>query len=315
MIIKVCTFFHKLNYLKIFTFLIIIFFVSVAKKRLHSNSINICICTLAKNENLYIREFIEYYKNYGVDKIFLYDNNDINGEKFEDVISDYIKSRFVEILNWRGIKKAMLPIMNHCYTTNSKEYDLLIFYEIDEQINLYNYTNIKNFLVEEKFKKCQLIYLNLVCHTDNNKLYYENKTLRERFPNIVPISKSNIFSIKFIIRGNISNVIIRDVHKCNDELVNCNGFGHSNKIQGGHYSTEPDIKYYYINHYFSKSTEEFINKMKRGDALITDYKNYQMIRVIKYFSQSEITKEKIQMIEKETQLNLSMFKKNISKKE
>ena len=55
--------------------------------------------------------------------------------------------------------------------------------------------------------------------------------------------------------------------------------------------------------------------MKRGDALITDYKNYQMIRVIKYFSQSEITKEKIQMIEKETQLNLSMFKKIISKKE
>ncbi len=38
-------------------------------------------------ENHYIREWIEYYLNLGVDKIFLYDNNDINGEKFEDEIN------------------------------------------------------------------------------------------------------------------------------------------------------------------------------------------------------------------------------------
>ena len=37
-----------------------------------------------------------------MNKIYLYDNNDINGEKFEDVIDDYIKSGFVEINDWRG---------------------------------------------------------------------------------------------------------------------------------------------------------------------------------------------------------------------
>ena len=41
----------------------------------------ICVCTLAKNENRYIKEFVEHYKKYGVDKIYLYDNNDIDGEK------------------------------------------------------------------------------------------------------------------------------------------------------------------------------------------------------------------------------------------
>ena len=290
--------------------ILILFFVFVnVKKILFADSIRVCVCTLAKNENLYIREFIQHYKKYGVDKIFLYDNNDIDGEVFDEIIKDYIKSGFVEIFNWRGKIGAMLPIMNDCYYRNNQKYNWLIYYEIDEQIYLHNYTNIKNFLEEEKFKKCQLIYLNLVCHTDNNKLFYENKTLKERFPNIVPLSKSNVFSIKFIIRGNIKNVIIKNLHKCNDELVNCNGFGHRNKIHNVHFSTEPDLKYYYINHYFSKSTEEFINKMKRGDAYITDYKKYQMIRVIKYFSQSEITEEKIKMIEKETKLDLSRFKK------
>ena len=54
--------------------------------------LKICICTLGKNENLYIKEFVEFYKNYSVDKIFLYDNNDINGERFEKVINNYIKN-------------------------------------------------------------------------------------------------------------------------------------------------------------------------------------------------------------------------------
>ena len=57
----------------------------------------VCLCTLGKQENRYIREFVEHYENYDVDKIYLYDNNDIEGENFEEVINDYIEKGFVEI--------------------------------------------------------------------------------------------------------------------------------------------------------------------------------------------------------------------------
>jgi len=46
-------------------------------------------------ENNYIREFVEHHKSIGFDNIVLYDNNDIDGEHFEDVISDYINSGYV----------------------------------------------------------------------------------------------------------------------------------------------------------------------------------------------------------------------------
>ena len=59
--------------------------------------LNICICSIAKNENLYVKEFVEYYKNLGIDKIFLYDNNDIEGEKFDKILSDYIKNIIIVI--------------------------------------------------------------------------------------------------------------------------------------------------------------------------------------------------------------------------
>ena len=60
------------------------------KQNMKKEDINIALCTLGKKENLYIKEFSDHYKNYGVNKIYLYDNNDIDGEIFEDEINDYI---------------------------------------------------------------------------------------------------------------------------------------------------------------------------------------------------------------------------------
>jgi hypothetical protein len=56
-------------------------------------------------ENKYIVEFVEHYFKYNVDKIFLYDNNDINGERFEPIINKYLEINYIEILNFRGQKK------------------------------------------------------------------------------------------------------------------------------------------------------------------------------------------------------------------
>jgi len=97
--------------------------------------------------------------------------------------------------------------MKDCYRRNYNKYDWLILYELDEFIHLSNYTNIKSFLKKSKFENCQIICLNLIYHTNNNKLYYENKSLSERFPKIVPITKheGKFLGVKSIIRYNISN--------------------------------------------------------------------------------------------------------------
>ena len=101
-----------------------------------------------------MREFVSHYEKYGIDKIYLYDNNDINGERFEEFINDYINKAFVEILDWRGKLLAMFIIMNDCYQRNYNKYNWLIFYELDEFIYLRNYTNIKLFLMQPKFENC-----------------------------------------------------------------------------------------------------------------------------------------------------------------
>ena len=119
-----------------------------------TKNLKICLCTPGKQENKYIREFVQFYEKIGVDKIFLYDNNDVDREKFEDVINDYINKGFVKISDWRGKDKELKNMMNDCYQKNYEKYDWLMFYDVDEFIHLKNYQNIKEFLIEKKFNGC-----------------------------------------------------------------------------------------------------------------------------------------------------------------
>ena len=51
-------------------------------------------------------------------------------------------------------------------------------------------------------RNVKFIHLNLICHTDNNQLYYENKPLAERFPEITPKERlgGHRLEVKCIIR-------------------------------------------------------------------------------------------------------------------
>ena len=251
----------------------------------------VCICTLGKNENRYIREFVEYYKKFGVDKIFLYDNNDPDKENFEEVIKDYIDNEFVQIFNWRGIQKPHFKIINDCYLKFSKYYDWFIFYDFDEYIHLYNYHNIKDFLNQKKFNKCQKIYLNWVFHTNNNLMHYQNISLFKRFPEIerdAIINKGYSQKVKSILRGNISNFIIskRDdtSHIITSSVNGCNGFGKKIDLGPETRMIKSDAKYNYIDHFYTKSVDEFIDKIKRGSAVHSKSEEFRLFRIIRYFN-------------------------------
>ena len=98
---------------------------------------------------------------------------------FEKVIGKYVDNSFVEIIDWRGVKgtSTYYGIMDSCYQTYHDQYDWLLFYELDEFLYLKNYKNIKSFLINKVFDKCESIQLNWVHMSDNNQIFYENKPL------------------------------------------------------------------------------------------------------------------------------------------
>ena len=66
----------------------------------------VALCVIGRLENLYAREYVEYYKKLGMDKIFIYDNNHKGEEHFEDVLQDYVDEGFVKIIDYRDKTNA-----------------------------------------------------------------------------------------------------------------------------------------------------------------------------------------------------------------
>ena len=147
-------------------------------------------------------------------------------------------------------------------------------------------------------------------HTDNNLLKYDNRSLHERFPKLKPLkrNKKYIGTGKTIIRGGIKNISIREVHLLDKNIPSCNSQGKIIKFRKGGYF---DFDNYFIDHYYFKSLEEFIQKIKKGDTYFGHNKWFIMHRLKRYFMINDITLKKIEFLENRLKLNLSNYKKNL----
>ena len=264
----------------------------------------VALCCIGRQENRYIREFVEYYKNLGVDKIFLYDNNYDDEEHFEDVINDYIENGFVEITDFRNKSICQLEAYQDCYDRRSKEYDWICFFDIDEFLEFSDSNDIKTFLSDEKFTSFDMIHVNELIYGDSNLVKYENKKVVERFIKPVqPIDFKKTYDfpenchIKSIVRGNLTSIkwiatphTPIGVNSCcstNGEVVNSNS----------PFVIPFTLDNAKLKHYNTKTIDEFLtNKVKRGypDGNKDFFKKNNWI--LDFFKENEITEEKIKFI-------------------
>lgn len=271
------------------------------RKTNYTKTGKIALCCIAKMENDYIRFFVEYYKALHFDKIIIYDNNDSEGEKCEDVINDYIQSGFVEIVDFRGRKVAQLSAYQNCYDRFNIQYDWIAFFDVDEFLTFSDGSDdIHDFLNQEKFLPYQLLHINWKVYGDNDLLDNDGRNVIERFVEPLPYNtrmySSNLPEnnhIKSIVRGGLSYVrwnkgphtpICTGYHCCNPlgEHVNANS-----PFQNYDFSVA------YIRHYSTKTIGEWVkNKMKRGipDRSVESWK--ELLNLDSFFRYNRKTDEK-----------------------
>ena len=158
--------------------------------------------------------------------------------------------------------------------------------------------------------------INWYFHTDNNLLYYDNRSLAERFPEKDKRWKDwktgGSEGIKSILRGNIETKI-HNAHILNRHLLSCDGFGRI-KTVNGIITNDSDHYYNYIDHYWAKSTEEFVNKLAKGSVAVGFNVSHAMRRINIYFSFCDLNLDKINYIENKTKLNLTEFRLKLHNK-
>lgn len=271
------------------------------------------ICTICKNENLYIKEFIEYYIKLGIKKIILYDNNDIDDERMEEKLKYFIKNNFVEIVDIRGLKSIQIPIYNHCYKKYSDQFDYLSFLDVDEFITINNNLDLIEYLYKPKFQSCETILLNWEMYGDNNLERYDSRIMIKRFTK----SNSILERGKSIVRTNIPNLIIVSSMVIGLGVKYfCDSNGNRVFPRSFYNFKIPKNPMALIKHFYTKTAEEFCNKINKGDVQF-DINNPSFKHIINgkiklFMELNKITNEKLNIIENCTGIILNEYRKKVS---
>ena len=264
----------------------------------------IVVCAMAKNEHKYINEWVEHYINLGVDKIYIYDNDDLD----KPYIRDFISSKFLNkcvIKNIRGQQKPKLQhdIYTGFYIKYGKTFDWCLFCDIDEF--LFGVDDIHSWLEQPQFYNAEQIRIKWKLFGDDNLVQRDmNKSVVETFTKEVKTSLNrNLINIgnlerqgKMIVRGGLSNVVIRSPHFASyivrDNVVP--SVLPSGKITNSKVVIEEDYSQenVFLHHYMTKSLSEFIGqKLNRTDAVFGN-----TLPLDYYWRINKKTKEKIEFL-------------------
>lgn len=251
----------------------------------------IALCCIAKCENLYLSEWVNHHLNLGFDHIYIYDNNDINGERCEEVI-EKDNPNVTVLTTYIGKKQkgceTQIRAYNDFYKTFGKKYDWVLFSDVDEFLVLNKHTNVNDYISSITDKKTKCVKLNWKCYGDNEQLHYENKPVVERFTKECDNKEENRF-YKSFYKTKISGFELINVHYSLyvSTIVDCDG--NEMKYEKNVKTKTVNTNSAYFAHYVTKSADEYYQiKKKRRSPGVSDNR----LTIGHYFKYNTRTKEK-----------------------
>lgn len=231
----------------------------------------VAVVAIAKNEATYIREWIAYYKVIGVNRIYLYDNESIDGLK--ECISDFIQEGFVVYTYFPGKNRQM-----DAYNDAIKRYKgcarYMAFVDCDEFIVSTSEeelpTTIRNMMI--KNPNAAGLGINWALYGSSGYERKKRGLVTEIFLNRAGDQAWPNYHIKTIVNPRLVKNYISPhfpVYFIGAWSIDSNG-----KRQRLWYNHDVDYSEIRCNHYFCKSKEEFIIKQNRGMADRQEYYDF-----------------------------------------
>ena len=258
----------------------------------------VVVCAMAKNEHLYINEWVKHYFDLGIDKIYIYDNDDLDKPSIKDFIDPKLLSKCV-IKNIRGQQKPKLQqkIYTGFYYKYGGTFDYCLFCDIDEF--LVGCNNIKEWLKNIKSPQIRIKW-RLFGDDDTIerdmkigvKDFFKKEKTHSLNRNLVDKGDLEIQG-KFILKGGLSNVYISSPHfasyETRDNIIP--SVLPSGKVcnSGVRIYEDYSQETIYLNHYMTKTLDEFISqKLNRNDAVYN-----QTLKIDYFWRINDKTEEKL----------------------
>ena len=250
---------------------------------------------IGRRENLYAVEFVEHYKKLGFDNIYIIDNNHDGEEHFEDVLSPFVDSGYVKILNYRNQIKPQMRAYTEVYAKIKDDYDWIAFFDFDEFLILEWHNTISEYL--EKFpRECQAVLVNWLCMTDNDLVKYDPRPLMERFTEPMKLDKCVQYNfpenchVKSIIRGGLDITFGGNPHTTDTPLVaysSTRGKTENRPWQPMNHTMA------YLKHFTTKTIEEWMTRKMKVGTPDREPSRFLPFYHDRFFKVNEVTKDKL----------------------
>lgn len=239
------------------------------------------ICCIARREEMTIVDWVEYHRRLGINHIYIFDNNDVDDFSMNLLLKPYIDIGYVSLFTiFKGKQAKQIEAYNISIQEINKSglTNWTAFIDCDEYLVLNGkYKTFSDFFneVEEKCPDIGVLYVNWICYTASKNILYEPRPVVERFTERLNDLKVNNH-VKSIVKGgchagfylphNAKIIDGKKIYNMNFKEADCSPF-----------QTFTEGQSLYINHYVTKSVQEYVyRKYGKGtaDAIGQNYYNF-----------------------------------------
>ena len=221
----------------------------------------LAICAIIKNEEEYLKDWLDYHLSIGFTDIHLFeDKGSVSHRKITDAYDNVYVEPFSVIGDYMSGHFKQKRLYQWFYDTHVDDYDWCAFIDIDEYFMFEEGYDLER--LTEEFNDCQGIYLYWRYHTANGLIYKsKDKSVVDTYPEFVDmqLKTDGPLMYKSFVNFNIPNFRFVDHH-----------------TMSGLYNTDGEVNGYgekyrtfskaWLAHYFTKSWEDWCDKMFwRGD--------------------------------------------------
>lgn len=219
----------------------------------------LALCLFCKNENMYLKEWLDYHFSIGVEHIFLYDNmSDIQLKK---TVQPYINDGLVTVERVKDDRPGrQCRVYVNCIKTHGRKFKWIGFIDTDEFIVIKEGGDLKEFL--KPYEKHAALGIYWKCFGSNGHMTPRKSQILAYTKRSSDNFHANAHIKSIVQPSRVKQKVCSDPHRfyyldayyAVDEnlkkIPGAKGPHTSNKIQ--------------LNHYVLRSEEEFKNKIARG---------------------------------------------------
>ncbi len=238
----------------------------------------IAIGAIMKNEGPYLKEWLDFHIIVGITKFYLYDNDSTDNTK--EVLKPYIKKGIVEYNYWPG-RAMQMPAYHDILNKHSNDTRWLALIDLDEFLVPVEHDTIPEFLHTLPDGFAQLV-ITWVIYGSSGHVHKPKGLVMENFKH----HAAKTWGVKSIINPRLL-VGYRNLHAnfIAGWTIDNNGkkLGYINQSKN-----PPAYNKCRINHYYTKSYDEYIARLNRGSATTESTQSYRNAEKFKEYDRNEV---------------------------